>query len=130
MAAAEAHLRGLLPQLAQAAGVGRLQYVSIQNQGDWLVELPAERTAVPQGWEKVCSTKKVARYHAPEVKAGITRLAVARETHAAACRAAWTSFLEGVWKGQARTVSRLPIASLHVNVLVHPGRLAPLDGHS
>ena len=56
---AEAHLQGLLPQLARSAGVGRLSYVSIQNQGDWLVELPADRTSVPAGWEKVCSTKKV-----------------------------------------------------------------------
>lgn len=50
---AEAHLQGLLPQLAAAAGVSRLSYVSIMNQGSWLIELPATRADVPAGWEKV-----------------------------------------------------------------------------
>ncbi|KAI8469096.1 MAG: muts domain V-domain-containing protein [Monoraphidium minutum] len=95
VAAAAAHLQGLLPQLARAAGVpaSRMRYVSIQNQGDYLVELPADRDSVPTGWEKVCSTKKVSRYHPPTVRAGMARLAVAEEKHRMACRAAWASFL-------------------------------------
>eukprot|EP00775_Hariotina_reticulata_P004121 gene4121-4367_t len=36
VAAAEAHLQGLLPSLAAAAGVAVLDYVSIQNQGSFL----------------------------------------------------------------------------------------------
>lgn len=51
--AAEQHLQNLLPQLASTAGVARLQYVSVQNQGNYLLELPAARTEVPRGWEKV-----------------------------------------------------------------------------
>lgn len=61
VSAAEAHLQSLLPRLARAAGVGRLSYVSVQNQGDFLLELPADRASVPQGWVKVCATKKVQR---------------------------------------------------------------------
>lgn len=38
---------------------------------------------------------QVSRWHAPEVLAGMARLAVAQETRAAACRAAWASFLSG-----------------------------------
>lgn len=53
VAAAEAHLQGLLPQLASSAGVRSLSYVSIQNQGNYLVELPAARADVPDGWQKV-----------------------------------------------------------------------------
>lgn len=53
VAAAEAHLQALLPQLASTAGVRALSYVSIQNQGNFLVELPAARTDVPAGWQKV-----------------------------------------------------------------------------
>jgi hypothetical protein len=53
VAAAEAHLQALLPRLASAAGVSSLSYVAIQNQGSYMVELPASRTSVPQGWEKV-----------------------------------------------------------------------------
>jgi hypothetical protein len=56
VAAAEAHLQALLPQLAAAAGVASLSYVAIQNQGSYMVELPASRTSVPQGWEKVRGT--------------------------------------------------------------------------
>lgn len=50
---AEAHLQELLPKLAASAGVRSLSYVSIQNQGNYLVELPAARTDVPKGWDKV-----------------------------------------------------------------------------
>jgi hypothetical protein len=53
VAAAESHLQELLPKLAAAAGVRGLSYVSIQNQGNYLVELPAARTDVPPGWDKV-----------------------------------------------------------------------------
>lgn len=50
---AEAHLQELLPKLAASARVRSLSYVSIQNQGNYLVELPAARTDVPKGWDKV-----------------------------------------------------------------------------
>lgn len=53
VAAAEEHLQQLLPKLAATAGVASLSYTTIQNQGSYLVELPATRTNVPQGWDKV-----------------------------------------------------------------------------
>lgn len=53
VSAAEDHLQQLLPQLASTAGVASLSYVSILNQGNYLVELPAARTKVPKGWDKV-----------------------------------------------------------------------------
>lgn len=53
VAAAEAHLQALLPKLAAAAGVRSCSYVTIQNQGTYLVELPADFARVPAGWEKV-----------------------------------------------------------------------------
>ncbi len=59
--AAEQHLQQLLPQLARTAGVRKLEYRSVQNQGDYLIELPAERKDVPRGWERVTTTKKVCR---------------------------------------------------------------------
>lgn len=51
---AERHLQELLPKLAATAGVRTLSYVTIQNQGNYLLELPAARTDVPKGWDKVC----------------------------------------------------------------------------
>ena len=51
-------------------------------------------TALPvQGWEKVCSTKKMNRFHPPEVKQGLQQLEVAREHLQAAALAAWEAFL-------------------------------------
>ena len=41
-------LSGLLPVLRKQLGLPRLEYVSVQNQGDYLVEVPAERKDVPR----------------------------------------------------------------------------------
>lgn len=65
VSSAESHLQGLLPQLAAAAGVPSLSYVSVQNQGNWMVELPATRTDIPQGWEKVGSRVADMYTHTP-----------------------------------------------------------------
>lgn len=46
-----------------------------------------------QGWEKVCSTKKMNRFHPPEVKQGLQQLDVAKEHLQAAALAAWEAFL-------------------------------------
>ena len=46
-----------------------------------------------QGWEKVCSTKKMNRFHPPEVKQGLQQLDIAKEHSQAAALAAWEAFL-------------------------------------
>lgn len=46
-----------------------------------------------QGWEKVCSTKKMNRFHPPEVKQGLQQLDIAKEHLQAAALAAWEAFL-------------------------------------
>ena len=38
----------LLPVLRKALRLPRLEYVSVQNQGDFLIEVPAERKDVPK----------------------------------------------------------------------------------
>ncbi|GIL82562.1 hypothetical protein Vretifemale_11355, partial [Volvox reticuliferus] len=70
--AEEDNLQSLLPSLARAVGLPTLSYVNIQNQGNFLVEVPVEvEKRVPRTWHKVCSTKKVHRYHPPDVTAGL-----------------------------------------------------------
>ncbi|CAD7699127.1 unnamed protein product [Ostreobium quekettii] len=91
--AAEAGLQDLLPRLSRQIGVPCLQYVSIQNQGDFLVELPSDFRGSLPNWEKVCSTKKVNRYHPPEVKLGISRLEQARDRLEKAGSVAWAGFI-------------------------------------
>lgn len=53
VADAEHHLQQLLPSLCRAAGVRHLEYITIQNQGTYLLELPTEHKKIPPGWEKV-----------------------------------------------------------------------------
>lgn len=44
----QAHLTGLLPKLAKRLGVPRLEYKSLLNQGDFLIEVDSGRTDIPK----------------------------------------------------------------------------------
>ena len=46
-----------------------------------------------QDWQKISSTKAVNRYRPPSVTHVLSVLELAQEHHAAACTAAWLSFL-------------------------------------
>ena len=46
-----------------------------------------------QDWQKVSSTKAFNRFRPPAVTAAVAALELAQEHHAAACAAAWTTFL-------------------------------------
>jgi DNA mismatch repair protein MSH3 len=94
VAAAERALEALRPALAAALGVRAVAYVSLQNQGDFLVEvaLDMEKRA-PRDWERVSSTKKFVRFRPPAVKAALAALEVAREHLAATAAAAWARLL-------------------------------------
>ena len=89
--AAEVALEGLRPAMAVALHVRSVAYVTVANQGEYLVEVPLElEKRAPKTWERVSSTKKWVRYRPPEVKAGLKRLDLAKEHLAIAARAAWT----------------------------------------
>ncbi|CAL8467013.1 g6549 [Coccomyxa elongata] len=94
VADADATLVNLLPVLRKALRLPRLDYVSVQNQGDFLIEVPAERKDVPREWEKVSGTKKVNRYRPPEVRAALTELELARERLQLAADQAWKAFMQ------------------------------------
>ncbi len=61
LADAEAALEGLLPGLRRQLGLPRLAYISLANQGDYLIEVPADRRDVP----KVGSTRDSVRHALP-----------------------------------------------------------------
>ena len=44
----QAHLSDLLPKLAKQIGVPRLEYKSLLNQGDFLIEVDAARKDIPK----------------------------------------------------------------------------------
>lgn len=50
---------------------------------------------VPLNWVKVNSTKKMIRYHPPEVLTALDQLLLANEELIIVSRAAWDSFLRG-----------------------------------
>lgn len=83
---ARAHLReclqaldNLLPDLKSLLGMDRLEYKSVQNQGDFLIEVRKGHKGVPKDWELVCSTKQVDRFLPPAVKSARLALDVAKE---------------------------------------------------
>ena len=47
-AACQTHLTNLLPKLARQIGVPRLEYKSLLNQGDFLIEVNAARKDIPK----------------------------------------------------------------------------------
>ena len=44
----QAHILNLLPKLAKQIGVPRLEYKSLLNQGDFLIEVDAARKDIPK----------------------------------------------------------------------------------
>lgn len=88
--AAETYLDTLRPQLAQTLNIKAVNYVSIANQGDYLVEIPVElEKRAPKSWEKVSSTKKAVRFRPPEVKKCLSELVLAKEHLAITANKAW-----------------------------------------
>ncbi|KAJ8554450.1 hypothetical protein K7X08_025128 [Anisodus acutangulus] len=73
--------------------IRNLEYMSVAGITH-LIELPLD-TKVPPDWVKVNSTKKVIRYHPPEILVALDELALANEQLTVICQAAWNNFLTG-----------------------------------
>ena len=86
----------LLPELRRKLGMPRLGYTTVGGVGggEWLIEVPMDRSC-PNTWIKVSSnkSKKVVRYHPPEVTEAAAALECANEKHTIAADAAWKEFL-------------------------------------
>ncbi|CAM6025969.1 unnamed protein product, partial [Sphagnum balticum] len=89
--AAEQQLDDFLPSLPKLLQMPRLEFLSVAGTTH-LVEVPAAQK-VPADWIKVNSTKKVNRFHPPEVLATLDQLALANEELKVACGQAWDAFL-------------------------------------
>jgi len=93
VAGVRAELQGYLDVLRKELRKPSLKYVSIQNQGDWLVELPVTFKGVPRDWAKVCGTKQVNRFMPPTVRGLKERLEVHQELLLIECNKTWKRFL-------------------------------------
>jgi DNA mismatch repair protein MSH3 len=133
VAAAEAALAALLPELAKELGVRSVEYVSLNNQGDYLVQAPAALDArAPRAWERVSKTQKFVRFRPPAVRRTLAALELAREHLAAAAAAAWrrlqAEFSEdlGSFRAAARALAALDcLASLASLAASAPGYVRP-----
>ena len=85
---------GVSSSFARGPPPPQLQYATVA-QVEHLIELPDTFPGVPSTWARVSTnkSKKVARYHPPEVLELAAALERARERHAAACEEAWRVFL-------------------------------------
>ena len=91
---AKAVLDNLRPYLAKRLNAKSVEYVSIQNQGDYLVEIaPDLERRVPSNWERVSSTKRAIRFRPPEVKTAVMALEIAIEHLHSTVNAAWKRLL-------------------------------------
>eukprot|EP00890_Picochlorum_soloecismus_P001707 jgi/Picsp_1/2537/NSC_00768-R1_dna mismatch repair protein len=90
-------LQDIKPVLASSLGLDRVDYVSLQNQGEYLIEIPTSmEKRIPSTWIKVSSTKKMLRYHAPEVVKLLAELEVAREYRLLSARQTWNNLLKEI----------------------------------
>lgn len=93
----EKSLEDLKPMLARSLGVASIDYVTIQNQGEYLIEVPVNmEKRVPSCWVRVSSTKKMQRFLPPEVKKEIEALALAREYLVLTARSSWKALLHEI----------------------------------
>lgn len=89
--AAEQSLESFLPHYRKLLKAPNLEYTSVFG-STHLIEVPVAQK-VPVDWLKVCSTKKINRYHSPEVLKALDGLTLAKEELTVECNKAWDSFL-------------------------------------
>jgi DNA mismatch repair protein MSH3 len=152
IADAERALTDLLPALRQkiidncAGGKGkppkkgslqltpRLTYTSLRqgsSQVEHLIELPDTLPGIPTSWIRVSTnkSKKVVRYHPPEVLEAAATLERSRERHSAACAAAWRGFLRDDAAGAFLELRAAVRAAAGLDALGSFAALARLDGY-
>uniref|UniRef100_A0A7S0PQT4 DNA mismatch repair proteins mutS family domain-containing protein n=1 Tax=Micromonas pusilla TaxID=38833 RepID=A0A7S0PQT4_MICPS len=151
VAAAERALQDLLPALRQKiidnsrggkpqGGKGglqltpRLTYTSVRqgsSQVEHLIELPDTLPGIPTNWIRVSTnkSKKVVRYHPPEVLDAAATLEQSRERHSAACAAAWRGFLRDDAAGAFLELRAAVRAAAGLDALASLASVARLDGY-
>ena len=132
LTAAEASLEELRPQLAATLNVRAVAYVSVANQGEYLVEVALElEKRAPRTWERVSSTKKVVRFRPPDVKQQLSVLQLAKEHLAVAAKQAWQQLQTelsqhyAIFRGAVRALAALDCLNGFAAVAAAGGYVCP-----
>ena len=112
----------------------RLTYTSVRqgsSQVEHLIELPDTLPGIPTNWIRVSTnkSKKVVRYHPPEVLDAAATLERSRERHSAACAAAWRGFLRDDAAGAFLELRAAVRAAAGLDALASLASVARLDGY-
>ncbi|EFR02352.1 DNA mismatch repair protein Msh3 [Nannizzia gypsea CBS 118893] len=94
----EYELKDHLKSIAETLGKKKVQYVSVAGI-DYLVEVENSQGAlkkVPASWRKISGTKKVSRFHTPEVVKMMRERDQQKESLAAACDTAFLRLLSDI----------------------------------
>ncbi|KAF2749987.1 DNA mismatch repair protein MSH3 [Sporormia fimetaria CBS 119925] len=98
IAAVEDELNTYRKDAAAKLGKPKVDYVTVGGI-EYLIEVrkkSPEEKKVPASWQQISATKAVARFHTPEVKKMIQERDQHKESLAAACDAAYHSFLDSI----------------------------------
>ena len=130
VSAAEEALHAELLALRRTLGMPRLEYASVSGV-EYLVELPFARHAPSRDWVQVSSTKKVTRYHPPQVERGYSQLLLRREQVHVEAKRAWDAFLLSLraeypeWRALVKTLATLDCLYSLARVANNPGYVMP-----
>ncbi|PKA58023.1 DNA mismatch repair protein MSH3 [Apostasia shenzhenica] len=97
---AKEKLDSLIIHCRKQLGIRNLNFTSVSGITH-LIELSSD-ARVPSNWVMINSTKKMVRYHPPEVLAALDQLTLAREEFSVICRKTWAKFLTGFSKYYAQ----------------------------
>ena len=131
IAIAESHLDDHRAEAAEKLGKKRVDYVSCAGI-DFLIEIDTKDVKkVPASWQKISGTKKVSRFHPPEVVRLMQKRDQHKESLAAACDAAYSSLLAEIsakyqlFRDCIQSLATLDCLSSLSSVASRPGYVKP-----
>ena len=136
IAIAESHLDDQRTEVAQKLGKKRVDYVSCAGI-DFLIEVEtAAVKKVPASWQKISGTKKLSRFHTPEVLRLMQKRDQHKESLAAACEAAFANLLTEIsvkyqtFRDCIQSLATLDCLFSLADVAARPGYCKPMFSSS
>ncbi|KAI5294816.1 Mismatch repair protein msh3 [Ascosphaera acerosa] len=130
IASVEYELNQHLTSVAETLGRKKMSYVTVAGI-EYLIEVensPYNNKKVPASWRKISGTKKVSRFHTPEVVRYMRERDQRKEELAAACDRAYASFLAEISQ-QYQSLRDCVSALATLDALLSLAEIASLPGY-